>query len=307
MLNTSSIILNGTESFKKAYDSIPENKGLIDVRYLRTPENEETGIFQIKKQNAEKWSGPIVSKRDKAGNIIPLNTDTKGKLSNAKIFYDLFEIPTHAGSTEDQSWLIGDINKLNILGDEYNVQGMIISTLFDPMPKYYISFERLVCENQFGQLGKNSSSMYIDMNAFLQTRKYTQEDKDKLASIIMKEVEKRMAEAQKVYEKLATTHLTDAQINTMFEKLTIDTVAKQNEERYHEQEIRLAHFLGVYNNNDNQNFKNSLFGFVNACTNVRTREKTNPLDVIKPVLPAQVIESPCNFEYLCRAALVNAA
>lgn len=68
---------------------------------------------------------------------------------------------------------------------------------------------------------------------------------------------------------------------------------------------RFERYLSVYNKDDNQNYKNSLFGFVNTCTNINTRERKNPLDLMKPVLPANVINDPCNFEYLCRAALVQ--
>lgn len=91
----------------------------------------------------------------------------------------------------------------------------------------------------------------------------------------------------------------------MFEMLTVDKVAKNNEKLYHEAELQLASYMRVYNVEDNQNFKGSLFGFVNACTNINTRQRKNPLDVIKPVLPADVIDAPCNFDYLCRAAVLQ--
>lgn len=147
--------------------------------------------------------------------------------------------------------------------------------------------------------------MYIDMNKFLHADAYTDENKEKLVTLIQDECEKRISEAEVIYNKLATTHLTDAQIRHMFEMLTVDKVAKANEEKYHEAEKELASYMRVYNLDDNQNFKGSLFGFVNACTNINTRTRTNPLDVIKPVLPADVVNSPCNFDYLCRAAMLQ--
>lgn len=303
MLNTSSVILNGTETFDEAYSLMPTSNK-TKIRYLKTEDGQDTGCYQISTDNGNKWQSPRMCKSTKDG-LIPINIDSKSKLQNASVFYDTFTKPTHVGTNETQSWLVGDIDGCKLLNDEYNIQGMLISTIFDPTPKFYISFERIVCENQFGNLGKNSSSMYIDMGAFLAQAQYTQEAKDRLSSIITAEIEHRIENANKVYNKLAMTKLSDEQVKTMFRKLTVDTVAKSNEEKYHEQEKRYSNYLKVYDNNDNQNFKGNLFGFVNACTNINTRERSNPLDVIKPVLPAQVIESPCNFEYLCRAAMLN--
>ena len=147
--------------------------------------------------------------------------------------------------------------------------------------------------------------MYIDMNKFLHADAYTDENKEKLMTMIQTECEKRISEANIIYNRLATTHLTDAQIKHMFEMLTVNKVAKTNNEKYQEAEKELASYMRVYNLDDNQNFKGSLFGFVNACTNINTHTKTNPLDVIKPVLPADVVNAPCNFDYLCRAAMLN--
>ena len=173
------------------------------------------------------------------------------------------------------------------------------------MPKYYISFERIFCENQFSQLGKNGSSIYFDMNALLSVANHSDDTKSKIQLKIDEYVADAIKDADRVYNKLATSHLTENQINKMFERLTIDSVAKTNEEAYHQQEILLYDYKKVYNADDNQNFKGSLFGFVNACTNINTRKRTNPLDLLKPVLPAQVIDQPVNFEYLCRAAIAN--
>lgn len=147
--------------------------------------------------------------------------------------------------------------------------------------------------------------MYIDMNKFLHADAYTNENKEKLTTLIQNECEKRIDESNRIYNKLATTHISEDQVRHMFEMLTIDKVAKANEEKYHEAELKYAQYMNVYNLDDNQNFKGSLFGFVNACTNVNTRTRTNPLDVVKPVLPADVIDAPCNFDYLCRAAVLQ--
>lgn len=306
MLNTSSVNLQGTESFEEAYALIPQSdKARVRNLYAKEGRHyEATGVCQISIDEGKTWSTRNY-KRDKNGQIIPIDLDSKHKLANTSLFYDVFTKPTYAGSNASQSWLVGDIDGCNIMGDDYNIQGLIISTIFDPIPKYYISFKRIVCDNQFGNLGRNSSSMYIDMNYFLNVANHTQESRERLTNIIQAEVEKRIGEADRVYNKLATTHLTDDQIDHMFRMLTVDKVAKNNEEKYKEQERLYSRYLTVYDSDDNQNYKQSLFGFVNACTNVRTRVQTNPLDVIKPVLPANVIDSPCNFDYLCRAAMLQ--
>lgn len=306
MLKTNSIELKGTETFDEAFALIPQ----IDktqVRYLYSKKGrtyEPTRVAQISIDGGNTWSTKTC-KTTKDGQIIPIELDSKSKLANAGILYDIYTKPVYAGADAIQSWFVGNIDNCRILGDDYNIQGLIISNIFDPTPRYYISFERIICENQFSTLGKNTASMYIDMNRFLHADAYTDENKEKLVTLIQDECEKRISEAEVIYNKLATTHLTDAQIRYMFEMLTVDKVAKANEEKYHEAEKELASYMRVYNLDDNQNFKGSLFGFVNACTNINTRTRTNPLDVIKPVLPADVVNAPCNFDYLCRAAMLQ--
>lgn len=304
MLATSSIKLE-TENFEEAFAKMPETPK-VQVRYLKDEHGEDVGVYQFKIAQQEKWSSPKMLKTDSQGSIIPIDFNAKRKLENAKLFYDFYTTPQYVGSNETQSWMIGDIDGCKILGDEYKVQGIMISTIFDPTPKYYISFERLVCENAFSSLGHNNASMYIDMNAFLRQDVYNNDEmKVKLSNLIQSECEKRIDEANKIYNKLAITRLSDEQVREMFAMLTINKVAKTNQEKYKEAEEQYSRYIKVYNSDDNQNYKGSLFGFVNACTNIRTRTKTNPLDVIKPVLSADVVNSPCNFDYLCRAAMLN--
>lgn len=306
MLATNSIELKGTETFEEAYALIPGASDKTQIRSLYAKEGNDfnkVAFSQISYDAGATWQSPFKLKRDKDGIVIPINLNSKEKLANANLFYDVFTKPTLAGADQKNSWLMGNIDGCRILGEDYNIQGMIISSIFDPTPKYCISFERIFCSNQFGTLGKNNSFMYIDMNAFLNN--HSDENRDKLIDIIAAESEKRISEADRIYNKLATTHLSEDQIRHMFEMLTIDKVAKNNEEKYHEAELQLASYMRVYNVEDNQNFRGSLFGFVNACTNYNTRQRTNPLDVLKPVLPADVIDAPCNFDYLCRAAVLQ--
>lgn len=303
MLATQSTELKGNETFTEAYMLIPE-KTQAKIRKLFSKSEDSDNYddcqyYQLSLDNGQTWESP------RKNTTLPKNLDSKSKLANTEILYDIFTKPTLVGSDTKNSWLVGDIDNCNILGDNYNVQGLIISSIFDPLPKYFISFERVFCQNQFSTLGKNNASMYIDMNKFLRADAYTDENKEKLTTMIQLECEKRINDAESIYNNLATTHLSDDQIKRMFEMLTIDKVAKINEQKYHEAEKELASYLNVYNLDDNQNFKGSLFGFVNAYTNINTRTKTNPLDVIKPALPADVVNAPCNFDYLCRAAMLN--
>lgn len=306
MLATKSIQLKGTESFEDAYKLLPQVD--VDVRYLKTSDGENTGVYQIYDDEKQRWLSPRQAKITKDGKIIKLDTNSKAKLRNAKVFYDCFEKPTLVGtdtsSNNCSSWLIGNIDDCHILDDEYNVQGIILSTIFNPYPKFYISFERLVCENQFGTLGRNNSSMYIDMNLFL-NQPYTIEAKEKLQNLIVAEVAKRKDEQTAIYERLCDIKLTEPRIHTMFEKLTVDKVAKSSPLRQ-EEEKKLAKYVSAYNVDDNQNYKGTLFGFVNAYTRFATREKTNPLDIIKPVITSNIINSPCDFEFLCKEAVINA-
>lgn len=308
MLATNSTALKGTETFDEAFELIPDRSENVLVRPLYAKEGNdfsEVVYSQISYDSGITWQSPFKLKTDKEGQVVPINLNSKNKLANAGLFYDVFTQPTLAGADQKNSWLIGNIDGCRILGEDYNIQGMIISSIFDPLPRYYISFERIFCSNQFSSLGKNNASMYIDMNVFLRANAHTDENREKLVTLIQDECEKRINEAEVIYNKLAVIHLTDAQIKHMFEMLTVNKVAKANKEKYQEAEKKLASYMRVYNLDDNQNFKGSLFGFVNACTNINTRTRTNPLDVIKPVLPADVVNEPCNFDYLCRAAMLS--
>lgn len=299
MLNTDSVLLKGNESFEEAYAVIPERDSarITDLYYLDKGEYKPAGSYTLSLDGGQTWSS---ARQYKEGQYGKMDLNSKHKLQNTKNLYEVFTKATHAGSDSTTSWLVGNIDGCNILGDDYNIQGLIISTIFDPMPRYYISFERIVCKNQFSQLGKNSCSMYIDMNKMLRI-----ENKESLTTMIQLEAEKRIESATRVYDKLARVHLTEDQIKKMFQMLTIDKVAKNNTEKYHVAELEYEKYWSVYSLDDNQNYRKSLFGFVNACTNIQTRKCTNPLQVIKPVLPASVIDSPCNFDYLCRAAVLQ--
>lgn len=303
MLATTSTVLNGTETFEEAFSLIPEKQK--QIRYLKTENNESTGVFQLYNEEQGKWSSPRMMKQNIDGTYSSINLNTKKKLEGTSIFYDVFDRPTHAGGNEDMSWLIGDIDHCSILNEDYNVQGLIISNIFDPTPKYYLSFERLVCENQMGSLGTSNSSMYIDMNKFIYAKDKV-EAKDKLISQIYAEIEKRTAVQKAVYDKLLSIKLTDERVSDMFKKLTVDKVAKDSPQ-YQEQEKRLYNYEKTYDCNDNQNYKGTFMGFVNTCTNINTREKTNPLDVVKPIIPPQLLVNPCNLEYLYRDVLVHAS
>lgn len=308
MLATNSIELKKEATFNEAFGLIPENNDArIRPLYTRTEDNNfvESNAYQLSVDGGSTWSSTRTYKTNNLGQIVPIELNSKSKLKNANLFYDVFTTPDIVGSDATNSWITGNIDNCKILGDEYNIQGLIISSIFDPQPKYFISFERIVCQNQFSRLGKNNASMYINMSYFLNKENHSDENKKKLISMIQEEAENRIQEANSVYEKLASIKLPDEQISKMFQMLTVDKVAKSNEKKYHEAEELYNKYKGVYNLDDNQNFKGSLFGFVNACTNINTRVRKNPLDVIKPVLPASVIDSPCNFDYLCRAAVLH--
>lgn len=303
MLATSSTVLTGKETFEEAF-SLIKNKER-QIRYLKTDNGEATGIFQLYDEKTQTWSSPRMCKTTKDGNFIPVNTNTKDKLKNTKLFFDLYTKPVYAGNDENNSWLIGDIEKCSFNNEDYTIQGLVISSIFDPLPKFYISFQRLVCENQFGSLGTNNSSMYIDMNKFLYTKDIVQA-KEKLTELVNNEIENRIALTEKVFQKLISIKLSYNKIEEMFKKLTVDTVAK-NSLNYEREEENLARYIAAYNCNDNQNYKETFLGFVNTCTNYNSRTKSSPLDVIRPVISPSIINKPCNFEYLCRDVLVNAA
>lgn len=301
MLETTSTLLKGTESFEEAFSYVPKNEP--QTRTLYTKDGRATNVIQLYDEDKKGWSSPRTLKTDSKGEIIGNISSSKEKLAKADLFYDIFTKPTHAGGDKTNSWLIGDIENCNICDEDYNIQGLIISSIFDPKPKYYISFERLVCENQMSSLGTNNSSMYIDMNKFLFANNKTTA-KEELQNIITNEIEQRKATQEKIYNYLKSIHLSDERINLMFEKLTVDKVAKSS--LSYESEVQnLERYRKAYNSDDNQNYKGTFMGFLNTCTNYNTRVKTNALDVVKPVISASILLTPCNLEYLCRDVLVR--
>lgn len=295
MLKTASTCLEIGDSFKKAFDAIPEDQ--IATRTLFTPEGQETDYYQV----SVAGSGWMAPKKKKNNDILCI----KDKLMNAEIFYNVFSKPTYAGGDGFKDWLVGDLVDCELLGENYTLQGILIASVFDPRPKFYISFKRLVCENQFSTLGRNSSSMYIDMDKFL-IQAPAQERVELLKGLIHQECTARIQESQQVYDRLAYTKLSKDQIISMFRHLTLDTVSKNNVEAYQKQQERYNVYVEAYNVADNANFMGTLMGFVNACTYVNTREQDNIMKLLTPVLPADVVNNPCNFEYLCRSALVQA-
>lgn len=300
MLSNTSKLLKGTESFNEAYNLIEDKQA--KVRYLKTDKGEEAGVFQLFNENLNSWGSPRILKNNKH-----LLTNTRQKLKDTELFYNLFETPTHAGSDTNNSWLIGDINSCEINNEKYNVQGLIISSIFDVFPKFYISFERLVCENQFGSLGTSNSSMYIDMDKFLNLKNDDIEHvKQRLNNIVTDEIIKRKEMTETIFNKLINIKIDYQKIETMFKQLTIDKVAK-NSPNYEIEEKNLYRYISAYNCDDNQNYKGTFLGFINSCTNFNSRNKDNPISIIKPVISPSILTNPCNFEYLCRDTLVNAA
>lgn len=303
MLATTSTILKGTESFEEAFSYIPQNSP--QTRTLYTEDGVPTNIIQLYDEDKKVWLSPKTLKTNSKGDVIGEITASKEKLAGAELFYNVFSKPTHAGGDKKNSWLIGDIDSCTVCGEDYNVQGLIISSIFDPTPKYYISFERLVCENQMSSLGTNNSSMYIDMNKFLFAQDKTAA-KEKLQQLITDEVALRQATQEAICNKLKNIHLSEEKIDAMFQKLTVDKVAKSSVS-YESEAQNLDRYRKAYNSDDNQNYKGTFMGFINTCTNYNTRTKTNPLDVVKPVISPNILATPCNFEYLCRDVLVRNA
>lgn len=303
MLENTSVLLKGTESFQEAFDLLKSNEP--NIRYLKTPEGKATGVYQVQYANSDTWGGPRMLKRDKEGNFINLVADSKKKLANTELLYSTFNKPTHAGQDNNNSWLIGNIENLQIANEDYNVQGLIISSIFDPTPKFYLSFQRLVCENQFGSLGTSNSSFYIDMNKLLH-QPVTMEAKEQLQTAIAEEIQNRYLMQLEAVEKLKRIKLSEDKIDDMFQKLTIDKIAK-NSPKYEDQVKRLDFYRSKYDCDDNQNYKGTFMGFVNTCTNVNSRQEDNPIKLVKPLISPNILKQPCNLEYLFRDVLVHAA
>ena len=92
----------------------------------------------------------------------------------------------------------------------------------------------------------------------------------------------------------------------MFRQLTVDKVKNKESEKYKSAEFNLERYRKAYNRDDNQNYRGTFLGFVNSHTNVTTRTRKNPWDVIQPPVSKSVLENPCTFDYLCRDTLVRA-
>ena len=302
MLATSSVKLNGTETFQEAFDKIHfvEPK----VRTLYSEDGSDSKVRQILVNGSKRWSRPKLVKTDATGKIKNWNLDAKSKLNNSELFYSAFTTPVYAGADGTQSWLIGDIDSVDLLGEKYNVQGLIISNIFNPNPQYFISFERLVCENQFGSLGTTNSSIRINMSELLKQAGLTPEEAMKRYLALA--VEERQMYMQKYLDKLLNIKMSDSKVDEMFRALTVDKARKQEGKRFEQYETNLENYRKAYNCDDNQNYKGTFLGFINSCTNFNSRNRANPISVVKPPLSPKVLASPVNFEYLCRDVLANA-
>lgn len=300
MLATSSKQLTKDTTFKEAFDAIDFKTPKI--RQLYTEDGKPAGYGQVLIGN--KWGNAKVLPKDKAGNYKLWTLDAKDKLRSSELFYDTFDQPEWAGCDNERAWLGGTFENVDILGESYNVQGYAISSIWNPIPQYFVSFERLVCENQFGSLGTTNSSITINLSAL--ANRYHLAPNEALRKYINESIEMRIAMQEKYLGKLRGIKVEESKIDDMFRQLTVDKVKNKESEKYKSAEFNLERYRKAYNRDDNQNYRGTFLGFVNSHTNVTTRTRKNPWDVIQPPVSKSVLENPCTFDYLCRDTLVRA-
>lgn len=300
MLATNSKQLT-TETFQEALDSIEFNTP--EIRQLYTIDGELTQYAQVGK--GDKWSAAKVLPKDKEGNFKLWNVNAKDKLNSSALFYEAFSRPEYAGCNTDTAWLGGTFENVELLSEKYNVQGFAISTVWDPIPKYYISFERIVCENQFGSLGTTNSSIYLNLNSLF--NKYKDEKPEEVVKHYIQNIIDQRVQLQEMYlDKLRGIKVSEDKIDNMFCQLTVNKVKDKASAAYENKVLLLEKYRKAYNRDDNQNYKGTFLGFINSHTNITSRTRTTPWSVIQPPVSKSVLENPCTFDYLCRDTIVNA-
>ena len=164
-------------------------------------------------------------------------------------------------------YLIASLEPINILGDTYQPHLCFRNS---HNGKFQLSVTicplRIVCQNQFNICFKESPNT-INI-------RHSRKAPEKLeeASHILKGTADYMRELNLQAEKLANIHVSNEQIEKILLELfpiDVENMKDYQIERIEEQRTLLKN---AYNHNDNQNFKNTMWGMINAYSDFITHK-----------------------------------
>lgn len=164
-------------------------------------------------------------------------------------------------------YLIASLEPINILGDTYQPHLCFRNS---HNGKFQLSVTicplRIVCQNQFNVCFKESPNT-INIRHSSQANRKLQE-----ASHILKGTADYMRELNSQAEKWANIHISNEQIEKVLLELfpiDVENMKDYQINRIEEQRILLKN---AYNCNDNQNFKNTMWGMINAYSDFITHK-----------------------------------
>ena len=164
-------------------------------------------------------------------------------------------------------YLIASLEPIKILGDEFKPHLIFrnshngrfqLQTTICPL--------RIVCQNQFNIAFKESPNT-ITIRHSSQAEERMREGK-----IILQNTANYMKQLNKEAEKYATTHLSDQELWTIIKTLfpIDDSMTDKKKEQINESIMALRN---AYHSDDNANFKNTMWGMINAYSDFITHQQ----------------------------------
>ena len=164
-------------------------------------------------------------------------------------------------------YLIASLEPMNILGDTYQPHLCFRNS---HNGKFQLSVTicplRIVCQNQFNVCFKESPNT-INIRHSSQANRKLQE-----ASHILKGTADYMRELNQQAEKWANIHITNEQIEKILLELFPIDIENMKDYQINKIEEQRTLLKNAYNCSDNQNFKNTMWGMINAYSDFITHK-----------------------------------
>lgn len=166
-------------------------------------------------------------------------------------------------------YIIGELPEIDVLGDVVR-PNIIFQNSHNGLGsvKSNICMLRIVCQNQFAHAFKDSTNSVSIRHAA------TMDEKLIAARQTLSETYRYIENYKWHAEDLAGKHISDADLQKVIKQIIVksddaEIISKSNNV------IKIERFLNAYNNDDNQNFRGSAWGVINAFTDYATHpEKT---------------------------------
>jgi hypothetical protein len=165
-------------------------------------------------------------------------------------------------------YVIGKLPEVSILGDSF-IPHVIFRNGFNAKVKITAAIcpLRIVCQNQFNFAFKHTQNTIVIRHVQNAERKLAE------AREILKMSADYMSELAKMAEKYATIRLDATQLDRLLKQMfPLDGIEEMNAFKRHNLEEQLARFRQAYLAEDNQNFRGTAWGVINAYTDFITHK-----------------------------------